>query len=140
MAELHSKLTLFEVKKLPAYTEVYIDLPQLFKTLFQNPQDMDLFVQDPQNWISATALALHHLLKSNRIVLPRFYNFLQSTPIKSIMSTDIGKFVSVQGQILQITPVKLQVLKMCYQCLGCQAYSLGPINKPPRFCQHCDSK
>jgi DNA replicative helicase MCM subunit Mcm2 (Cdc46/Mcm family) len=76
-------------------------------------QLLNIFINEPLNWINAISLAISNL-KDKKKVVSRLHNIPLTT---KLVSSDIGKYVAIMGTIITTGAPKLLLEKACFQCL-----------------------
>lgn len=74
-----------------------------------------MFINEPQDWISAISLAISNLNNKKKVVC-RLHNLPLS---KKLSSQDIGKYVAIMGTIITTGAPKLLLERACFICLSC---------------------
>ena len=96
-----------------------------------------LLREKPEHLISCMGLAIFNVLYGEyeeenipkQKVNARIYNYEPITPMRSLKSKLIGKFIAIRGTVIRVSNIKPLVLKMGFKCSKCGAINTVRFNE-----------
>ena len=147
------------------YFDVQINTPKTVKGINIDGQDnvsyilTDRLKHSPQDFIDLVKLELNNLVHERPLSLNpyeikedddlyylRFRNFPESTPLKFMLSREVGRFTQTQGVVQGVYPVRPKLKTAVFECKGCmrlhEVEQPQTINKliEPSLCSECGGR